>query len=125
MQEKIDKLKNYKILFVDDEEDIQIALANILENLKVEYYIANNGKEALEILKENDNINFVVTDINMPSMNGLELIEQIKKESKNIEFIILTAHSESPYIKKADSLNIKGYLVKPMDIIELINKIVE
>lgn len=125
MQEKIDKLKNYKILFVDDEEDIQVALSNILENLKVEYYIANNGKEALKILKENDNINFVVTDINMPSMNGLKLIEQIKKESKNIEFIILTAHSESPYIKKADSLNIKGYLVKPMDIIELINKIVE
>ncbi len=125
MQEKINKLKELKLLFVDDEVSIQNALSNILNNLKVDFFIAADGEKALKILEENKDINFVITDINMPNMNGLQLIEEIQKKYTNIEFIILSAHSETPYLKRANSLNIKGYLVKPMDIIKLINTIVD
>ncbi len=125
MQEKIKKLKNLKLLFVDDEVSIQNALSNILNNLQVKFFIATNGEEALEILEKNKDINFVITDINMPKMNGLQLIEKIQNNYTDIKFIVLSAHSDAPYLERANKLNIKSYLVKPMDIIKLINTIVE
>ncbi|RXI36955.1 hypothetical protein CRU99_13000, partial [Malaciobacter mytili] len=64
MQDKINKLKELKLLFVDDEVSIQNALSNILNNLQVNFFIAADGEEALKILEENKDINFVITDIN-------------------------------------------------------------
>lgn len=125
MQKKIDKLKQYKLLFVDDEENIQITLANIFKNLEVDFLIAKDGTDALDLLKSNQDIDYVITDINMPNINGFELIREIQNQNQKIKFLVLSAHSETSYIKKANNLNIKNYLVKPLDIIKLINAIVE
>lgn len=125
MQRKIDKLKKHTLLFVDDEENIQITLANIFKNLEANFFIAKDAKDALIIIKENSNIDFVITDINMPNINGFELIREIQNQNEKIKFLVLSAHSETSYIKKANDLNIKNYLVKPLDIIKLINAIVE
>ena len=125
MEEKIEQLRKYKLLFVDDEENIQKILSNIFKNIDANFLVAKDGKEAIELLQNNSDVDFIITDINMPNVNGFELIRAIKEKYENIQFLILSAHSETGYIREANDLRIKNYLVKPLDIIKLINAIVE
>lgn len=125
MQEKVKQLKKYKLLFVDDEENILSILSKIFQNLDANFLIAKDGDEAISILEKNSDIDFMITDINMQNVNGFELIKQTQESYENIKILILTAHSEKAYIKKANALNVKGYLTKPLEITELINAIVE
>ena len=121
MQEKIAKLKAVKILFVEDEQDLITIISDTLTKLQANFITAHNGKEALDILKENGDIDLVVTDINMPIMNGLELIEEVRKTDKKLPFVIMSAHTEPEYIKSAETLGVSDYLLKPFDFIKFIN----
>lgn len=125
LQEKVKRLKKYKLLFVDDEETILSILSKIFKNLDAKFFIAKDGDEAIDILKNNSDIDFLITDINMPNVNGFELIRQTQEKYKNVKILILSAHSEIAYMKKANSLNVKNYLTKPLEITQLINAIVE
>ena len=75
MQEKIKKLKSLKILFVEDENDLIEIIVDTLKKLDADYLTASNGKEALAIIEKNMDIDIIVTDINMPVMNGLVFIK--------------------------------------------------
>ena len=119
MQKKIVKLKSLMLLFVEDEEDLLEIIGDTLSKLGVYFKTAKNGKEALEIISK-EKIDIVVTDINMPVMNGLELIENLKNDYPEIPVIIMSAHTEKEYIKKAEDLGVKDYLIKPFDFIKFI-----
>jgi YesN/AraC family two-component response regulator len=86
---------------------------------------------ALTKFKEADNspdaepFDLIVTDINMPVMNGLELIQKIRDLDSNIPVIIMSAHTEPEYIKSAEELGVKNYLLKPFDFIKFINLVAE
>ena len=121
MQEKIAKLKEIKILFVEDENDLITIISDTLTKLQANFMTARNGKEALEVLAENKDIELVVTDINMPIMSGLELIEEFRKTNQELPFIIMSAHTEPEYIKSAEALGVTDYLLKPFDFIKFIN----
>ena len=125
MQEKIAKLKEIKILFVEDEDDLINIISDTLTKLQANYVTARNGKEAIEVLGSNPDIDLVVTDINMPIMSGLELIEEVRKTNKEIPFVIMSAHTEPEYIKSAEALGITDYLLKPFDFIKFINLVAE
>ncbi len=77
MQEKIDKLKLLKLLFVEDEEDLIDIITDTLNKLQANFLTAKNGEEALSIINENPDIDVLITDINMPVMNGLTLINKL------------------------------------------------
>lgn len=123
MQDKIAKLKELKLLFVEDEHDLMEIISDTLTKLQANFLTASNGKEALEILKNNQDIDAVVTDINMPVMNGLDMIEEIKKMQSDLTVIIMSAHTETEYIQKAEEFGVNDYLLKPFDFIKFIELI--
>ena len=121
MQEKIAKLQSVKILFVEDETDLVTIISDTLNKLKANFETAENGQVALEKFKEHNDFDLIVTDINMPIMNGLELIKNIREFNKEIPVIIMSAHTEPEYIKSAEELGVDNYLLKPFDFIKFIN----
>lgn len=120
MQEKIAKLRELKLLFVEDEEDLINIISDTLNKLQANFVTARNGQDALEKLAQNDDIDAIITDINMPVMNGLELIEEVKKTKPNLPIVIMSAHTETEYINSAKELGVDNYLLKPFDFIKFI-----
>ena len=125
MQEKIAKLKSIRILFVEDEEDLCNIISDTLTKLQANFQTANNGKIALEMFMNDATFDLIVTDINMPVMNGLELIKHIRDSGSDIPVVIMSAHTEPEYIKSAEELGVKNYLLKPFDFIKFINLVSE
>jgi YesN/AraC family two-component response regulator len=125
MQEKIAKLKEIKILFVEDEVDLITIISDTLAKLGANFITASNGKEGLEKLAANPDVKLVVTDINMPIMNGIEMIRNIREQGSNIPCIIMSAHTEPEYLRSADELNVTDYILKPFDFIKFINLVGE
>lgn len=123
MHEKIEKLRSLKLLFVEDEEDLLSIISDALTKLQANFLTANNGVEALEVLKNNPDIDAIVTDINMPLMNGLDMIKNIIDQGIDIPIIIMSAHTETEYITKANEYGVSEYLLKPFDFIKFIDLI--
>jgi len=106
----------YQVLLVDDEENTIDILLNTIQwqELGVEMlYTARDGKQALEIF-EKQSIDLIITDIKMPYMDGISLIEKVKSIKPQVKCILLTAHSEFEYAKKAIVLKVENYLLKPV-----------
>jgi two-component system, response regulator YesN len=114
-----------KIFFVDDEPLTLQYLEKILDwdSLNIQIMgTASNGKEALkQIEKEQPDI--LITDIRMPVMDGISLIDEVRKFSENIRIIVLSAYSDFEYARKVFSSGISGYLVKPIDEDKLLESI--
>lgn len=112
-----------KILIADDEKIIRETIANLIdwESLGLNLIgCVKNGMEAYNtILDEYPDI--VLTDIRMPLLSGLDLIEKIYGLNKNTQFIILSAYSEFEYAQKAMQFGVKHYLVKPCNEKQIIN----
>jgi YesN/AraC family two-component response regulator len=121
MQEKLAKIKELKMLFVEDEPDLINIISTTLTKLNLNFLTANNGEEALELYKNNLDIDLIITDINMPKMNGLALIENVRDIDASLPVIIMSAHTEQEYIKKAAQLGVTSYLLKPFDFIKFID----
>jgi two-component system response regulator YesN len=112
----------YKVLIVDDEPFILEGLADFInwEDYGLEIAgLTGNGLEAREII-DSDTIHILITDIRMPKMDGLELIQYIRRSEKDIKCIVLSGYSDFAYVKEAARLGIENYLLKPIDENELI-----
>ncbi len=105
----------YKLLVVDDEPRQAKSLAAIINLLKPDYdiSIANNGQEALEKIL-NGSYDILFTDIRMPVLDGLQLIDMITKRELKIKIVILSGFSEFEYAQKAIQYGVIDYLVKPI-----------
>lgn len=111
----------YRILIADDEPDILEGLEYVINWDEHGIEIigrAQNGAEALQMLSGN-NIDMLLTDIRMPKMDGLSLIRQLKRESRNIRYIILSGYDDFEYMREAVKLGIEDYLLKPVNKDEL------
>ncbi len=108
------KVKNFSILYVEDEKNIQKSVAKFLHKIFSHVDVADNGKEGLKkYIKKSYDI--VITDILMPKMNGLELISHIRKKNKKQEIIVISANTDSENFIKAIQLEVTGYIIKPMN----------
>jgi YesN/AraC family two-component response regulator len=125
MQEKIDKLKTLKLLFVEDEEDLVEIISDTLKKLNANFLTATNGEEALELIEKTPDIDIIITDINMPIMNGLVMIKELQSRGFSMPIIIMSAHTEIDYINKAKELGIDNYLLKPFDFIKFIDLVTQ
>jgi len=123
MHDKIEKLKKLKLLFVEDEEDLLCIISDALTKLEANFITTNNGLDAFNIVKKNLDIDVIITDINMPVLNGLEFIKKIRKENINIPIIVMSAHTEIEYINEIKKYEINEYLLKPFDFIKFIELI--
>ncbi len=113
----------YKILVVDDEPDLQpLMLQRMRRNIRSGRYtfvFAQNGVEALERLRQEDDVDMVLSDINMPQMDGLTLLEQIPKVDPNIRSVIISAYGDMENIRTAMNRGAFDFVTKPVDFKDL------
>ena len=103
----------YKILFVEDEKAIRENYITYLKTFFTEVFEAEDGVKAYELykLKKPD---IMIVDINIPKLNGLELLERIRENDYTTKAIMLTAHTDKSFLLKATTLKLTKYLVKPV-----------
>lgn len=125
-------MKEYitRVLLVEDEEDAREILSFYLDTIFDEVQIACDGQEGLELYEKayNDNKTFdlVLTDIQMPKLDGLSMIENITKINENQKFIIVSAYKDEEYLFKSINLNVISYFVKPLEVknmMEMLKKV--
>ncbi len=120
------ELKNITILYVEDDQLIREQTWAILNKLFKKVFSAYDGENGLEIFKEHKNeIDVIVTDINMPNMNGLEMIGAINKIESSLPTIVTTAHTDSNFLINAIDLNVDKYIAKPIQIKDLTISVVD
>ncbi len=107
---------NKSILIADDEELIRQGIKARLDYLMIkpsELYEAENGMQAMEILKKHQ-VDIVITDIRMPDMDGLSFIKEVRPLYPKLQFIIISGYAEFEYAEQAIQLGVKAYLLKPI-----------
>jgi diguanylate cyclase (GGDEF)-like protein len=113
-------LKDITVLYCEDEDDLRNVTGEVIKQFTKHVYLAENGKIGFDtFLKYQDEIDLIVTDVNMPELNGLEMARKIKEVNPNIPIIVATAFSNSSYLLEAIELGIDKYVLKPIDIKKL------
>jgi len=112
----------FNLVIVEDEESIALRIKNYINsNFSNSFNVVDtfsNGYDALLSLNDID-FNLVITDINMPYINGLDLIKSIKEDYPLVKFLIISGYDDKEYLKEAINLGVIGYLTKPIDYNEL------
>ncbi|SJZ40973.1 response regulator [Selenihalanaerobacter shriftii] len=116
-----------KILIVDDSRTVRSSVKYTLKKEGYEVIVAKNGEDGLQKLKENDSPTerpkMIITDVNMPKMDGITFVQEVKKDSKFkfIPTLILTTESQAEMKKKGKKAGAAGWLVKPFEPEQLIS----
>ena len=126
MSDITEQLKNYTVLCVEDEDEdgIRKRLVNTLKYYFADVYEASNGEEGYELYYEYK-LSIIISDIEMPKKNGIELISEIRKNDLNTIIIMLTAYSSEEYLLSLINLNINHYILKPVVSESLLNGIIK
>ena len=120
-------MQSYKtrVLLVEDEDLARKTLSFYLNTIFDEVILAKDGEEGLTAIKENfqikSNFDLVITDLNMPNLNGMQMIDEILKLLPNQRFIIVSAYKNEEDLLKLINLRISGYFVKPLDVDNMMN----
>jgi len=110
--------KNVNVLIVDDEKDFRDLFAELVTRMGYSVITAENGKAALEKIKKKP-IRAAIIDYNMPGMNGLELLTQIKKQDTEVFVVLISGYGNGELETEALQKGADEYVVKPMDINKL------
>lgn len=112
-----------RILFVDDEPDLELLIRQKyrreIRKGKLNLDFATSGRQALEILGEKGPFSLVMTDINMPEMSGLQLLQEIKRRDRDLTVVIISAYGDMQNIRSAMNRGAFDFLTKPIDFEDL------
>jgi len=111
--------KDLKILYVEDNDTTRETMTDVLVDLFKEVIVAVDGSDALAKYDENK-VDIILTDINMPKLNGIEMIRKIRETNKKIPILVLSAYSDSEYFLDTIRLGIDGYIIKPISSEQLL-----
>jgi len=114
----MDSLKNLTVLYVEDDNEVRENIANSLSYFVKHVESASNGDEAYE-LYEKISPDIIITDIDMPGMNGLELSARVRESDSFIPIVITTAYRTEEFLLDAVSLHLERYIVKPISLAKL------
>ncbi len=119
-------LQGISVLYVEDENDVREFTSKLLGSLVKKVYSAENGLVGLETFeKHQDEIDLIVSDINMPKMDGLEMCTRIKKINDLIPIVITSAHNDPNFLKKAIDVGVNTYAMKPIDLYQLVESMIK
>ena len=111
-----------KILFVEDEKNIQTELEEYLQQHCYQLLLADDGFQGLELYREHQP-DIVISDIRMPLMNGIEMCKEIRKINTKVPVVFTTAFSDVQFFQQAIELQVAGYILKPIDLDQLDQKL--
>jgi CheY-like chemotaxis protein len=120
-----EQVKDLKVLFVEDELEVKIATANLLERFFDELHTASNGEEGLELFEQHKNFDVVISDIKMPKLDGFHMAVKMKQNQPKLYIAFLTGSLEG-YLDDKEVAN--KVIIKPLlyeNIIELISEIAQ
>jgi c-di-GMP phosphodiesterase len=103
-----------KLLYVEDDDSARKRTLALLSNFFKDITVAIDGEDGLEKFK-NASFDLILSDINMPKLNGLEMLKIIREQNQNIPILFLSAYNDSTYILQAIELDIDGYILKPLE----------
>ena len=116
------KLFNHSVLIVEDDPDIREVLANLVMDLTLEVYEAKNGLEAKNFLKTK-HIDLIITDIKMPELDGLTLLEDMRKANQSAVAIVITGYGSREDVKRALIAGCYDFIDKPFQNDIVVNRI--
>jgi len=114
IQNLITHTQQLTLLYVEDNSEARETTLLLFEEFFKNIIIATNGLEGIELFKKNK-IDLIITDINMPKLNGLEMIKEIKNIDEDVLIFVLSAYNESGYFMDSIKLGVEGYLLKPIE----------
>ncbi len=113
-----------KVLIVDDSQIMRKIITGVLKKLKVNDILeAVNGQEAVTKVSENEDIGLVLMDWNMPMMNGLDAVKQIRASGSKVPIVMCTTEAEKERVLEAVKAGSNDYLVKPFNPKDIQNKL--
>lgn len=112
-----------KILIVDDEKSIRLTLSEFLIKEGFDVITASNAFEALELLSGDEPVDVIVTDIIMPKISGIELIERVRSHSRTVQIILMTGEPTVDTAIKAVDNEVNAYLTKPVNRVDFLNAV--
>lgn len=106
-------LKDKTVLYVEDELEVLRNISTLLNNFFETVYLAPDGEAGLQLFTEK-NVDVLLVDIELPNMNGIELIKRIRRDHHNIPIIIVSAYTDKNYLLDAVELKLSKFIVKPL-----------
>jgi len=114
--------QKYKLLYVEDDEISRETSLEMFKNFFINIDVAIDGEDGLKKFK-NNYYDMIITDVNMPKLNGIEMFKAIREIDSEIPVLILSARNESSFFLDSIKLNVSGYLLKPLDPQQFITQI--
>ncbi len=108
-----DYLRDKRLLFVEDEPDVLNNIASLLKEFFAKIHTAVSAEEGWRIYKE-EPVDALLVDIELPGMNGIGLIKKIRKESKELPIVVISAYTRTDYLLESVELGLDKYIVKPL-----------
>ena len=109
-----------KLLYVEDNEEMRETALEILSEFFSDIIVAVDGLDGLEKFQAH-HFDLIITDITMPNMNGLEMLEKIYENNQDVLSLIFSAYNEEKYFTQSIKLGVEGYLLKPIEFEQFIN----
>ena len=118
-----------KILIVDDSESIRVVVGMALRSEGYELVVGTDGKHALDLLVENEDVSLIVSDLNMPRLDGISFLKEVRKlnKFKFLPFLILTTESQESKKLEAKQSGATGWIIKPFvkeKLIRVVKKVI-
>jgi two-component system, chemotaxis family, chemotaxis protein CheY len=116
------KTGGHKILIIDDDEGVRRSIVRCLSTMNVEILEAGDGKEGVALLAKSSDVVLLITDVVMPNLDGLKLIEQLRSTEAfgKLKIMIVSGHASPAKLQKAKELNIEGWINKPFNADRLV-----
>jgi len=122
MNERYKLLKNKMVLYVEDDLTLQKNIVETLNHFFEKVLMAHNGDDAYDIYIANQNrIDLIITDINMPNTGGISFSKSIREFDKHLPIVIISAYTNTDYLLDSIDLNIIKYITKPFTTKKIIN----
>ncbi|MEA3444388.1 MAG: response regulator [Bacteroidota bacterium] len=116
------EIQDISLLFVEDEHEARKNISEMISRRVSEFFVAENANQAIEIYKKHKP-DLLLSDIRMPGMNGLQMVQIIKEINPLVKIIMMTAFTDTDYLLKCIDLQVDGYIVKPVYKTKLLSAI--
>ncbi len=117
------------ILIADDSESIRVVVGLALREAGFTVIVAKDGQDALDLLKQNEQVSLIISDLNMPILDGILFLKEVRKldKFKYLPFLILTTESQDSKKTEAKNAGATGWIIKPFvkeKLIAVVNKVI-